>query len=113
VGPYPDLAAAQAGALRELETIWKKSTVVRTTGVTSIAAIALFRDVNDWIRIRNGIEASRIVKEFKVESLSALGADLSLVFAGRPDQLATDLRSKGLVLSGTDAGWRVEAAPTQ
>jgi hypothetical protein len=113
LGPFPDMPAAQAAVIRELETAWKKSTVVRTTGVTSMAVVAGFRDVTDWIRIRKGLETSRIIKEIKVESLSALGADISFVFAGRPDQLAADLRSKGLTLSGTDDGWRLEAAPAQ
>jgi hypothetical protein len=113
VGPFADMASAQAGAVKELESIWKKATVVRTSGVTSMSLVAGFRDMNDWLRIRRGLETSRIVKEIKVESLSALGADISFVYAGRPDQLAADLRSKGLNLSGTDGGWRLEAAAAQ
>ncbi len=109
-GPFASLAAAQAGSIEALEREWKRASVVRTTGATVMDVVASFRDIRQWVAIRKGVEASRIVRDLHVQSISTRGADLSFVFAGRPDQLAADLRSRGLQLSGSDAGWTISTA---
>jgi hypothetical protein len=109
-GPYQNFQQAQAGAIAALETEWKKATVVRTSGSTSAEVIARFDDLRQWVRIRRGLEQSRMVRDLKIESLSTSGADLSFVYAGRPDQLAADLRTRGLELSSADGGWVVRPA---
>lgn len=109
-GPAGDLASAQAQAAVALERAWKTASVVRTTGSTSMAATASFRSIQEWVAIRRGLEQSRLVSGLNIESISATGADLSFVFSGRPDQLAGDLRSRGLDLRGEDNGWVVVAA---
>jgi hypothetical protein len=112
-GPFSDLASAQAGAVAELERAWKMASVVRTTGATSMEITAAFRSLADWVRIRKGLEGSRLVSNLSIESVSATGADLSFVFAGRPDQLAGDLRARGLNLRSANNGWTVEVASAQ
>ena len=113
VGPFNDLAAAQRGAIAELERAWKVRSIVRTSGSTSIALTAAFRDLGEWVKIRKSLENSRLVRSLNVESISAGGADLSFLYAGRPEQLASDLRSRGVDLRGTDGGWTLQVVAAQ
>lgn len=108
-GPFADYGSAQAGAIAELETAWKRASVVRTTGQSSMELVASFQTVGQWAKIKTGLEASRLVSGLNVEAVSATGADISFVFAGRPDQLASDLRAKGLALASGDRGWTLTA----
>jgi hypothetical protein len=112
-GPFGDLASAQAGAVETLENTWKAASIVRTTGSTNMELTASFRDLPSWATIRKGLESSRLVSNLVVESLSTTGADMSFVYAGRPDQLAADLRAKGLDLRGTDNGWTIATSSIQ
>ena len=110
VGPFSDLASAQRGAVAEMERAWKVRSIVRTTGSTDIALTANFRDVGEWVRIRKSLETSRLVNNLNIESLSTSGADLRFAYSGRPDQLAADLRTKGIDLRNGDGGWVLQVA---
>lgn len=109
-GPFASFEAAQPGVIEALETAWKKATVVRTTGATGMELVASFNSGADWVRIRKGLEQSRLIRDMQILALSTRGADISFVYAGRPDQLAADLRSRGLELSGADGGWTVRTS---
>lgn len=109
-GPYASYTEAQAGSIETAEREWKRASVVRTTGAAVMDVVARFSNIREWVTIRKAVEASRIVRELDVQSISVSGADLSFVFAGRPDQLAADLRSRGLQLSGTDDGYVITTA---
>jgi hypothetical protein len=104
VGPFVSLASAQTGAVSELERAWKAASVIRSTGSTSVSLVANFADLQQWTRIRKGLESSRLVQNLNVESLSIAGADITFSFSGRPDQLQSDLRSRGVDLRGGDGG---------
>jgi hypothetical protein len=54
-----------------------------------------------------------MISGLKIESISTAGADLTFNYAGRPDQLAADLRARGLTLRGADRGWTIEVASPQ
>jgi hypothetical protein len=112
-GPFPDLAAAMAGAVEAMENAWKEQTVVRSTGSNGMSLVAYFQDVGQWVKIQKGIESSRMISGLKIESVSTAGADLSFSFAGRPDQLAADLRARGLDLRGSDRGYTLQTLGTQ
>jgi hypothetical protein len=113
VGPFADLAAAQRGAIAEMERAWKAQSIVRTSGSTDVALTATFRDIGEWVKIRKGLEGSRLVQKLNIESLSTAGADLRLAYAGRPEQLVADLRSRGVDLRGTDDGWVLQVVAAQ
>jgi hypothetical protein len=112
-GPFADLPSAQVGAVEAMETIWKQASVVRTSGSSSMAAVANFTGLPEWVKIKKGIEGSRMISGLRIESISTAGADLTFNFAGRPDQLAADLRARGLTLRGVDRGWTIEVASAQ
>ncbi len=113
VGPFADLASAQRGAIAEMERAWKTQSIVRTSGSTDIALVASFRDIGEWVKIRKGLEASRLISGLNIESLSTSGADLRFAYAGRPEQLSADLRSRGVDLRGTDNGWMLQVVAAQ
>ena len=74
---------------------------------------AAFADISEWARIRKSLESSRLVRELTIESISTAGADITFAFTGRPDQLASDLRSKGVDLSGSNGNWLLRVAAPQ
>lgn len=113
VGPFIDLPSAKAAAIAEMERAWKAQSIVRTSGSTDLSVVATFRDIGEWVKIRKGLESSRLVSRFTVESLSVSGADLRFAFSGRPDQLAADLRSRGIDLRGADNGWVAQVISSQ
>jgi hypothetical protein len=110
VGPLTSLAAAQTAAVAEMERAWKAASVVRSTGSTSVSLVASFQDLQQWTRIRKGLEGSRLVQDLNVESISVSGADITFSYAGRPDQLQSDLRSRGVDLQSANGGWVLQAA---
>jgi hypothetical protein len=113
VGPFSDLAAAKRGAIAELERAWKVRSIVRTTGSTDIALTANFSNIGEWVKIKKGLETSRLIRNLNIESLSTSGADLRFAYTGRPDQLASDLRAKGVDLRSADNGWVLQVASGQ
>ena len=113
VGPFISLSSAQAGAANELERAWKMSSVVRSTGATSVALTAQFQDIQQWTKIRKGLEGSRLVHDLNVESITIAGADITFSYGGRPEQLASDLRSRGVDLRNAPGGGWVLLASGQ
>ena len=113
VGPFVSLGSAQTGAVAEMQRAWKAASVVRSTGSTGVSLIASFTDLQQWTRIRKGLESSRLVRDLNVESMSVVGADITFSYAGSPEQLQSDLRSRGVDLRSADGGWvlQVTGAP--
>lgn len=109
VGPFVSLGSAQAGAVAEMERAWKTSSVVRSTGSTGVSLIANFADLQQWTRIRKGLESSRLVQDLNVESITVAGADITFNYAGSPEQLQSDLRSRGVELTSANGGWVLQA----
>lgn len=112
-GPFVSLASAQTGAVAELERAWKVASIVRSTGSTGLSLVATFRDLQEWVKIKKSLEGSRLVSNLNIEALTTLGADISFTYAGRQDQLVSDLRSRGVDLANAGGNWqlRVVAAP--
>jgi hypothetical protein len=111
-GPFVSLQSAQTGAIVELERAWKVASIVRSTGSTSLALVASFRDLQEWVRIRKGLEDSRLINNLNIEALTTAGADISFSYAGRPDQLVSDLRSRGVDLANAGGSWQLRATAT-
>lgn len=109
-GPFVSLASAQTGAVAEMERSWKVSSIVRTTGSTSVSLVATFGGLEDWVKIRKSIENSRLISNLNIESITTVGADITFTYAGRPEQLAADLRSRGVDLANGTGGWVLRVA---
>jgi hypothetical protein len=111
-GPFVSLQSAQAGAVAELERAWKAASVVRSSGATNLSLVANFRDLQEWARIRKGLEGSRLVTNLNIEALTIAGADIYLTYSGRPDQLVSDLRARGVDLANASGTWLLRASGT-
>ncbi len=112
-GPFISLQSAQAGAVAQMERAWKTASIVRGTGTSNLTLTAAFTDISEWARIRRSLETSRLVRDLNIESISTAGADITFAYTGRPDQLASDLRSKGVDLAGSDGNWQLRVAGPQ
>ncbi len=112
-GPFVSLPAAQTGAVAAFERAWKVASIVRSTGSTSLSLVASFRDIQEWVKIRKGLEGSRLISNLNIEALTTVGADISFSYAGRPDQLTSDLRARGVDIANVSGGWLLRAAGSQ
>jgi hypothetical protein len=74
-----------------------------------VSLVANFADLQQWTRIRKGLESSRLVRDLNVESISVAGADITFNYAGSPEQLQSDLRSRGVELASANGGWVLQA----
>jgi hypothetical protein len=108
-GPFVSLPSAQVGAVAALERAWKVASIVRSTGSTSLSLVASFRDLQEWVKIKKGLEGSRLISDLRIEALTIAGADISFSYAGRPDQLTSDLRARGVEIANGSGGWQVRA----
>lgn len=111
-GPFVSLSAAQSGAVSAMERAWKVASIVRSDGSTTLSLVATFRDLPEWVKIRKSLEASRLISNLQIEALTTVGADISFSYAGRPDQLASDLRSRGVDIANGSGGWQLKASGT-
>lgn len=111
-GPFVSLPSAQTGAVAALERAWKAASIVRSTGSTSMSLVATFRDLQEWVKIRKGLEGSRLISNLNIEALTTVGADISFSYAGRPDQLTSDLRARGVDIANNAGGWLLRAVAT-
>ena len=98
-GPHATLESAKSTSIRYLEEDWKALTLVRAVGETRVNAVARFNDRKGWISIEKALNGSQLVKNVRVSAISAFGADLEFVYSGRPDQLTTELRARGVNLT--------------
>ncbi len=112
-GPFGDLAAAQRGAVLEMERAWKMASIVRTSGSASVSLIASFTSIGEWVKIRRSLEGSRLISGLNIESLSNAGADLTFTYAGRSEQLVADLRSRGIDLRNAGDTWVLQVSTQQ
>jgi len=107
-GPFASLEDAKTGSVQYLENVWKTQNIVRAVGETSVSAVARYGDQRGWVSIRKALKNSRLVKNVIIEKVSVRGADVSFSYAGRPDQLAAELRTSGVLLSSEENGWSLE-----
>ncbi|ACT59600.1 DUF2066 domain-containing protein [Hirschia baltica] len=107
-GPFLTLEEAKAGSIGYLEDVWKTQNIVRVTGETSVSAVARYSSQQGWVSIQKALKNSRLIKNVLVEKVSVRGADVSFSYAGRPDQLAAELRTGGVILSSEQNGWSLE-----
>lgn len=110
VGPFATLEQARESVISYLENDWKARTIVRADSESSVSAIARFSSRAGWIEIERALKTSRLIKSMQVETLTNEGADLRLVYLGRPDQLSAELRAGGVVLSTVEEGWLLQSA---
>lgn len=89
----------------ELQERWKSRTLVSYDTLHRIQATAVFESLEQWETIRDALEGSATVDGFDTHALSARGAELSVNFAGSPQQLMITLDQADVALSGHRGYW--------
>jgi len=89
----------------ELQERWKSRTLVSYDSLHRIQATAMFNSLAQWEIIREALEGSATVDHFETHALSALGAELTIDFAGSPQQLMITLDQRDVALTGSRGYW--------
>lgn len=110
------LELATVIALGTLEGRWKaiRTRGIRTGSLPASAGMPVqvfieYQSLSEWSDLRETIQSTPGVSEFKIGGVAPRGADVALVFPGGADQLAEQLRSQGLEMKDGGGTWTVRA----
>lgn len=81
-----------------LQADWKDKLAAGAGATQTVAATALYRDINEWIRIRKALNqaAQTLVRGVRIDTVAKEGATLALTYRGTPEQLAAELGRGGV-----------------
>ncbi|GAB4519243.1 MAG: hypothetical protein Kow00133_04810 [Amphiplicatus sp.] len=97
-GNFPALAErAIETAIAKYAAGWKARTLIDHSSEAVLETSAFFRSLDDWKRIRAGLNATPLVGSAQVFALSPRGAELRLKVFGDPNRLAVALENYGVV----------------
>lgn len=97
-GNFPALAErAIETAIAKYAADWKARTLIDHSSEAVLETSAFFRSLDDWKRIRAGLDATPLVASAQVFALSPRGAELRLKVFGDPGRLAVALENYGVV----------------
>jgi len=100
-------------ALAKMEDTWKRQAMVTDTSRRTLTnANIRYTSLPEWNRLRSTLARSPLVSDFQIRAISKDGAMVSFAFAGDQDQLAGDLRQRGVVVERDVAGWTLRSAIT-
>ncbi|MBB5519594.1 DUF2066 domain-containing protein [Amphiplicatus metriothermophilus] len=111
-GNFPTLAErAIESAIAKYAAGWKARTLIDHSSEAVLETSAFFRSLDDWKRIRAGLDATPLVGSAQVFALSPRGAELRLKVFGDPNRLAVALENYGVVFWTEDGErWLLAAA---
>lgn len=92
---------------------WKSKTLIDYSREVGLETTAFFQSVEDWARIRAGLNATPLVGGIQVFALSPRGAELRLKVFGEPSRLAVALDAYGVVFWSEDGARWLLATPSQ
>lgn len=92
---------------------WKAKTLIDHSKEAIVEATAFFQSVEDWARIRAGLNATPLVGAIQVFALSPRGAELRLRIFGDASRLAVALDAYGVVFWSEDGERYLVATPAQ
>ncbi|PHR62758.1 MAG: hypothetical protein COA47_02425 [Robiginitomaculum sp.] len=95
---------ARADLVASLEREWKQRAVVRNDTITQVRLTASYTSLSQWRRIRDVLAKSPLVREARLDALSADGALMTLTYVGTEQQLATQLAEGGVLFGDSDIG---------
>jgi hypothetical protein len=95
---------ARLALIGRMEAEWKQKAIVRSGAETRVRLTALYSSIAQWRRIREALAKSPLVREARLDALSADGALMTLTYVGAREQLARQLSESGVELSDTDIG---------
>lgn len=96
---------AVSAASAYLDASWKRQSVIRDTSTTPSTAVVRFNDLQSWNKLRQALSASALIREFRVDAVSADGAVVSFSYAGDESRLTDELRQRGVSMTRGGSGW--------
>ena len=104
VGPQLIRSAVTAITTR-LEEDWKRQTLLRFGEQASLSANVPFRDLPEWLKIRQKLTAAAEVQQLDVISLTRHDAQVVIHYLGNPQRLMTALAQRDLALLDQQGFW--------
>ncbi|ABS64934.1 conserved hypothetical protein [Parvibaculum lavamentivorans DS-1] len=95
------MQAAAADMLNALAVAWKRQIIVRDGRLSTLAAQAIFMNLNEWETIRKGLTSTPLVQNMEVAGISSRGAEIRISHKGTAEMLALSLAQQNVTL--TDA----------
>ncbi len=95
---------ARQQIISRLQRDWKLRSVVRADTVTGIRLMVRYSNLSEWVRLREILASSSLVREARLEALSADGALMTINYVGTAKQLASQLAQEGVSFVSTDLG---------
>ncbi len=99
------LVRAAAEATLRLEEDWKRDNVLQFDNPVRLSVRVPIGGIEDWVKIRDRLDGSAIVRNVELVALSRSGAQVVLHYLGEPAQLALDLSQRDLNLVELDGFW--------
>lgn len=113
-GQFGSLASrAIESTIAKYAASWKAKTLIDHSKESIVEATAFFQSVEDWARIRAGLNATPLVGSIQVFALSPKGAELRLKIFGDASRLTVALDAYGVVFWSEDGERYLVAPPAQ
>lgn len=95
-----------------LQTQWKTGLSLQASQRTRITVSALYRDMADWTRVKQGLEAAAqtTISDIRIEAIAREGALVTFAHSGSVQDLAQALGRFNLALTQSDQGPVLRAA---
>ncbi len=95
--PEELLVLAAGATMRAVSDNWKRQSRLEVKATTQITALALLRDLGDWVKIRNGLRNMPSVDRVELQAMTRDRAQVALRYRGDLAQFPTSLAQQGLV----------------
>jgi hypothetical protein len=114
VGSYaPDVSESQkslfaraaAQTAQAVEERWKSDIALRSGQEASLVANVSYKDLAEWVDVRQRLADTAVVRKTEIVSLSRSGARVELRYVGSPSALRLALAQKDLVLAQDGDIW--------
>ena len=111
VDRLPALMASAVGTTADdMKDEWKRQTLVHFGAEVSLAATVPVTTLADWVRVRQKLETTPVIRDVSVTSMTVHEARIDIKYLGNQQQLALALAQSDLQLAQNAAGdWIVTA----
>lgn len=105
-------AGDEAGLARAVveahQEAWKRETVVRDGGSSSMRLTFLFDTLGEWRSLQSAVTGASLVQNARLDAVSRTGAVMTVTHRGDREQLARELAQRGARLEEADRmGWTI------
>lgn len=98
-------ARAAAQTAQAVEERWKSDIALRSGQEASLVANVSYKDLAEWVDVRQRLADTAVVRKTEIVSLSRGGARIELRYVGSPSALRLALAQKDLVLAQDGDVW--------